>query len=512
MNKRLYLNFRSLTFIIIILLCSYPIFAKPTLQKLEIDSLNHIVFSFDQVPPYSVILDSSKIDLKIEFKNTFISNQVNTIDNRGIFQRINYSSKDSILIVNIKLKEKSGYTSLVEPYSQRIVLNIFNWANLQKSEDLFHTGLLALEDSLYNVAEKYLLQSTMLGNPKASAILSGIYSNQKKIHRADKYSEYGKSEVYYFPDIYNILANISKYKSDSVNFSKYKNEFQRITGKQFVPINFSSNLPSDTLSASEYHTMDSLISAYQSQLQSESSNGDLSRFNKIFDGNNTVKKDSIPQQRSSWNALPLWMKAIIGLIITFLVILVFQYFRWRNIQAKIKVEKLKEQAKKDAKQSAKQTQNPSSTSTIPSQMMSAYIQNEPPKPEATPPQQTPQPTPTSLDITEEKVKQLSGILENIKASKEEESQKKIKLSQPPLSAKLELALNLAEEQKRLKQEKVLQTSPDFYTTGEKLKTTAKKLGLEENTIEIKQAIANLINDKSKLQEMQSKLESKSPEK
>jgi len=73
-------------------------------------------------------------------------------------------------------------------------------------------------------------------------------------------------------------------------------------------------------------------------------------------------------------------------------------------------------------------------------------------------------------------------------------------------------LNLAEEQKRLKQEKVLQTSADLYTTGEKLKTTAKKLGLEENTIEIKQAIANLINDKSKLQEMQSKLESKSPEK
>jgi len=71
---------------------------------------------------------------------------------------------------------------------------------------------------------------------------------------------------------------------------------------------------------------------------------------------------------------------------------------------------------------------------------------------------------------------------------------------------------LAEEQKRLKQEKVLQTSADLYTTGEKLKTTAKKLGLEENTIEIKQAIANLINDKSKLQEMQSKLESKSPEK
>jgi len=122
------------------------------------------------------------------------------------------------------------------------------------------------------------------------------------------------------------------------------------------------------------------------------------------------------------------MKAIIGLIITFLVILVFQYFRWRNIQAKIKVEKLKEQAKKDAKticQSKHRT--PDSTSTIPSQMMSAYIQNEPPKPEAVPPQQTQQATPTPLDITEEKVKQLSGILENIKASKEEESQKKLSL-------------------------------------------------------------------------------------
>ena len=53
---------------------------------------------------------------------------------------------------------------------------------------------------------------------------------------------------------------------------------------------------------------------------------------------------------------------------------------------------------------------------------------------------------------------------------------------------------------------------DLSSSSDKLKSTAKKLGLEENTIEIKQAIENLINDKSKLAELQSKFDAHSQKK
>jgi hypothetical protein len=504
----------AISIALIFVLFTQSIFAKPILQKIEIGSLNNIICSFEQIPKYSIKLDSTKTNLTIEFKNTFISNQVSSIENQRIVQLINFSTNHSNLIFNIKLKEKSGYSSLIEPYSQRIIINLFNWSNLSKNEDLFHTGLLALEDTLYNTAEKYLYESTMLGNTKSAAILSMIYANQKKINRATKFSALGKYEAMYFPDINNILANIYKYKSDSINFLKYKNEFEKQTSKKLFPIFFSSNIPSDTLSNIENHILDSLIYFYQSQIQSNTANSDFSRFNKLFDSNYNEQADSSSKQSSSWNALPLWLKAIIGVIAAFLIVLIFQYFRWRNMQIKMKQSKQKEQAKQSNLKKTSPEVNEKKSPTVPPQILDAYLQNQPTTKESIPTEnQTSSPQPQeSLEITEEKVKQLSNILENIKSTKEEESQRKSKLTQPPLSAKLELALNLAEEQKRIKQNKIEMSQNDLSSSSDKLKSTAKKLGLEENTIEIKQAIENLINDKSKLAELQSKFDAHSQKK
>jgi len=116
-----------LFFVLTFLISASNISAKPILQKIEIYSLNHIICCFDQVPLYVSKLDSTKYSLTIEFKNTFISNQVSPIENRGIIQRLYFASKDSNLILSIQFKDKSGYTTLIEPYSQRIVINIFNW-------------------------------------------------------------------------------------------------------------------------------------------------------------------------------------------------------------------------------------------------------------------------------------------------------------------------------------------------------------------------------------------------
>ncbi len=503
--------FGFLFFLLTFLISANYIFAKPTLQKIQIDSLNHIICYFDQVPTYISRLDSTKYNLTIEFKNTFISNQVSPIENRGIIQRIYFASKDSNLILNIQFKEKQGYTTLIEPFSQRIIINVFNWLNLSKSDDLFNTGLLALEDSLYNVAENYLRESALLGNPKAAAILAMIYSNQRKINRTAKYSELGKFEAQYFPDINNILANIYKYKSDSLNFARYKNEFEKQTGKQFVQLYFASNIASDTLSMAEAKNLDSLIYYYQSQEKTDSANPEFSRFNKLFDSSYKANPTSPTAQKSKLSSFPLWLKAVIGVVVAFLIVLIYQYFRWRNLQLRVKQSKQKEQIKKENQQPTKASQQPTQSPTISPQMFATYMQNQATtqesKSDVIQSQSAPSPVST-FNITEEKVKQISDVLENIKATKEEKQQIKPKSVQPPLSAKLELALNLTEEQKRIKQQKIEETKLDLSATSDKLKSTAQKLGLEENTIEIKQAIANLITNKSKLEELQSKFESR----
>ena len=88
---------------LIFVLFTQSIFAKPILQKIEIDSLNNIICSFEQIPKYSIKLDSTKTNLTIEFKNTFISNQVSTIENQRIVKLINFSTKDSNLIIKRKI-------------------------------------------------------------------------------------------------------------------------------------------------------------------------------------------------------------------------------------------------------------------------------------------------------------------------------------------------------------------------------------------------------------------------
>lgn len=510
MMKILFHKSYILTFIIVCAISNNLLFAKPTLEKIEIDSSNHIFLYFEQIPKFTTSLDSSKTGLTVVFKNTFISNQANTIENSGIFQRIYYSKQDSNLILNIKLKEKSGYTTLIEPYSQRVVINLFNWTSLTKSEDLFHTALLALEDTLYDVSEKYLIQSSLLGNPKSAAILGLLYSNQKKINRASKFSEFGQFDATYFPDIYNILANIYKYRSDSINFEKYKTQFEKSTANPYVPISFLDNIPSDTLSETESKILDSLIYSYRLNFQSDTSNDEFTRFNKLFDSNYTPTEETTTAQKSSWNALPLWLRAIIGVFVAFLLVLIFQYFRWRNMQIKIKQSKQKEYVKRENKDNFSGNRQEKKSPAMSPQMIDTYVQNQSEAKETINSENQSKSNmqqDTSLVITEEKVKQLSNILENIKATKEEETLKKNKQSQPPLSAKLELALNLAEEQKRIKQNKIEMSLNEFISTTDKLKSTAQKLGLEENSIEIKQAIDNLINDKTKLQDLQSKFES-----
>jgi hypothetical protein len=258
----------------------------------------------------------------------------------------------------------------------------------------------------------------------------------------------------------------------------------------------------------EAKNLDSLIYYYQSQARTDSANPEFSRFNKLFDSSYKANTTSTDAQKSRLSSFPLWLKAVIGVVLAFVIVLISQYIRWRNIQTKVKQSKQKEQTKKENQPPTSAGQQSTKFPTVPPQIFSTYLQNQSTPQESTSDIQqniSKQTQESSFDITEEKVKQISDVLENIKATKEEQ-QIKPKFTQPPLSAKLELALNLAEEQKRIKQQKIEETKLDLTATSDKLKSTAQKLGLEENTIEIKQAIANLITDKSKLEELQSKFE------
>ncbi len=487
--------------IFFILVLNLELYSQRTiLNKIIVEGDSLITLHFDGNVKYNTELDSSKTHITLEFRDASLSNSVNNFQNLGNIKQIISKTRNNSIFVQVITNEQTGYTTFFDPITKQVYLYLFLWKELNEAEDLYHTGLLSLEEGLDSIATSYLSQSFQKGYLKASNIISINEFTMGRINRALKYSDIGEYYTGEFPQVLIIRSAVLKYRGDSVTAKALEDKYKQITGAEIQPLKIPKiRAVGDTLSIYEIHFIDSLYQVFM-QSPNDTLNPELSRFNRLFD-TNTKAQNEKELSESFYEGIPFWLQMTIGFVFAGIMLLLYFYFRWRTLQVKARMSKSRQKAiekSQTEKAKSKATKTKVPASTIKQKYSQDKSQNS-----------LQNPTPNNItQITPEKVNQIEAALQTIKQEKIKEQQDSILEKQTPKqhsNAKIELANNLMNEQKKIKQEKIQNIPTDLVSKSEKIKQIANELGLEENSLEIKKTVDNLLKDQSKIDKLTGKL-------
>ncbi len=482
-----------------------PSFAqKNSLIGISVPNDQTLLLQFDGRVKWSVILDSSKTNLSIEVPNCFISNTVNSISNIGIFTSIQTKVLKNSILIEIFTNQKIGYTTYFNPISNELNVFIVYWSNLSLGEDYFHTGLLAFEESLDSIGLDFMHKALKEGYYDAANIIALQEFANGKVNRALKYSDIGEYSTGSFPQVLAIKSAMLRMRGDTIFAKQLADKYFELTKKELPKLLVPKNrLQSDTLSISEIRFVDSLTQLLQnSQMQSTE---EFTQFNNLFDS--TKAKDSLTKtSHSLLDIFPWWVQVLISVIFAILMLILYLYFRWRMLQTKAKISKARNQSIKSSREATKVPKK----NIAPQKAAEKYQANENKEvANAKQPSGAIAPPDKPIAINQDKAKQMTDAINNIVAQKQSENTEAIqpKKSHKPSSAnaKIELAMNLINEQKKIKEAKLKNIPEELFNKTDKVKEIASKMGLEENTIEMKKAMEKATKDKSIIDKLSSKL-------
>lgn len=497
--------FASSIFILLFLTNFVPSFAQKTsLIEISVPNDRTLLLQFDGKINWSANLDSTKTNVTIEVPNCFISNTVNSLSNVGIFTSIQTKVLKNSILIDIFVNQRIGYTTYFNPISNELNVFIVNWGALSIGEDYFHTGLLAFEENLDSIGLDYMHKALKEGYYDAANIISLQEFATGKVNRALKYSDIGEYSPGNFPHVLAIKSLMLRMRGDTIIAKQLADKYFELTKKElptlFVPKN---RLQSDTLTLAEVKFVDSLSHLLQnSQMQSIE---EYTQFNNLFD--TTKAKDSLTKTSHSLiDIFPLWVQVLISIVFAGLMLLLYFYFRWRSLQTKAKISKARNQSIKTARDATKVPKK----NIAPQKAAEKYQANENKEvPNVKQPSEQSPFSEKSIAIDQEKAKLMTEAINNIVAQKQSENTEIIqpKKSQKSSSAnaKIELAMNLINEQKKIKEAKLKNIPAELLNKADKVKEIASKMGLEENTIEMKKAMENARKDKSIIDKLSSKL-------
>jgi len=152
-NKKLNRTLKHILYVFMIF-CIVPdsINAKD-IFSIDINPLNRAIIHFDTIPlKYSSNLSDDKKRIYINVGNYTFKDNIKQKSGLGIINDIYLTKSDSGTVVNIRTKEKRGYTIVNYPFSSRLAVEVFSWENLTKEEEAYRTALLAFEDGIYTEA------------------------------------------------------------------------------------------------------------------------------------------------------------------------------------------------------------------------------------------------------------------------------------------------------------------------------------------------------------------------
>lgn len=328
------------TFIIILLFFSSSVFSAELNDAISIDN-NTLLLRFNDRVSYSTSLSEDKKNISIELRNTknLIGKNSLRIDSE-LIKEIFLSTKNKSLFVNIILKANSGFNTFQLPYSNSIVVDVFDWNKVSSIEDKYRSGLFAYESSLYKQSINLFRESKEELNT-ARSMLGIVYLLEDSLEASFNQLTIAARNNSKIPDVYAALSQIYLEKGSFTKAKYFNNKFLNTlsikdTNYQYPKLIFTKeNI--DSLKLDEY------VDTTNIDLE-EVANND--RFSNLFDeeANRKETESSVKTQLENEDAFLSMKNFLKYLIIALLLLVLFivsLYFKWR----KTRVDKQNEEAK-----------------------------------------------------------------------------------------------------------------------------------------------------------------------
>ena len=511
MRKRNYI-----LFVLLILASLAEARALAIIHKIEINPLNRVVMSFNELPDQAFVkFSDDKRKITISIPGGDFGENVTDAHGKGIVQEVFVQLVDDTLIVSAILKEARGYTLTRLPYTKKIVLETFKWDQLEKDEDSYRLGLISLFDRIYPAAKDYLESAANMDNIEAKAQLGILLLRSGKTSEAEKYLSLSLKIADKTPDIYAALSQAYQIQGNSEEALKYARLFSEKTGMDTfdnletdlnIADNDNSGEPSSLL-----NTFDSAEEQKKDTVTTDSTDAEL------VQADSSMAESDSPDKTESKGLMPEWLSSILIYVIVFggimLVILVSSYLKWRKQKiSKIRSskgkkfdDKLKKAGKGLKSEKLKEMDRKGTTAT---QAANAYKKAA----EAAEQKKSEQikeeekkfgPPAGSNKLMSEKLDKIARELTKNRADIDDSSLKETPKN--PVNAKLQLALHLQEEQNRLKNKsKADFNSSGFTADSKKLAEIAEKLGIEKDKVNKEDKTPKISSDKESLSKLAEK--------
>jgi len=458
------------------------------IKKIVIEPLNriNIYFDSDKLQFNHYLSDDKKniniyIDDNLKFKDTLIKSE-------GIIENIIFNNNSNPKI-KITLKEKRGYNLLFLPTSNNLMIEIFQWDKLSTLEDKFRTSLLSFNNSITDIPIDDLQPLVKEKVSNVSSILGLIYFKKGLINTSEKLLNYSIFLNDNIPEVYAALYLINSIKGNFDLANQNKNHFFSKTALDTIyNVEYEINNINDEQEILKFSYIDSLLL--------ESNETSLTKKNQ-----DTIILKDFPTENKQDNAFNKLILYIVLIFSLFIISVISLYLKWRKnkINELIESKKIKIPGKK----------------AISNKITEVYKKNEPKKDDIKPNSNESNKT---FEINKAKEKEnilnvIKQVTEEIKQSeklkKEQENTEKFNQSYN-IPAKVEIALNIQEEQKKLRNKNLEELKTTVLPIDKsKLTEVSKKLGIEVGGLEIKKEIDKLLNDEKELQNLKSKFIDKS---
>lgn len=506
----------NITLLLFLILISMNANAAPVAERIAKGPGNRITIYFNQLPTYfSSVLSEDKRKISISILGAGVVDSARYMAGSGIIEDVYIKTIKGNIEISVTLNDQFGYTITELPYSKAFSIDFIKWNDILPAEDNYRLALLSINDKLYEVAEKYLRKAAIAGHPDAAALLGILQLKNGKFSLASENLKFALMNKSTILDAYPALSQILRLYNKNDKADELMRQFKNKSGVVNPgTINISFTEADDILEPPTFlDDIDFVLLEDSTASAIDTSNTDSlnNQFANLFSDDSTTKAQNDELMPS---LVPDWFVTVLIFGLAFIILLAlaigFLYNKWKKRQLKTlsKEENSFDKEFTTGKKIISSAQISKAYGTD-SKIIDKSTDDKKVIEKNDKNNDEPKPADKELPIEKSGEDKLFEILSKVennqftdtpKYTEKENVAKEMKL--PP---KLQLAIHLQEEQKRLKDESIDSMSKGkLPTDSKKLAEFAKKLGIEKGSIETKKALENLEADKKKMMKLSQK--------
>jgi hypothetical protein len=477
--------------------------------------LNRVYLFFNDIPEYNSELNDSKNKITILLSQTQINN-ISQLNSSGVVKSITpFSYPDSSKVIIELSSDGKGFTISPLPYSNALMLDVFDWDRLDQAQTDFRQALFAYESGL-ETTESELMNAIESGSSEAKVFLALHYLKKDQVQNANNLLFESFRDSLKIPDLYAGMAEILKIKGEDELSTEFANQFKMFTGKNNYP-NLAINYDSSKIQIPDYFYPNNEV-----DINLDTTNAEILT---TVDTLTASAKNSDKSILEEFGINPLYFIFVAIALVIVLSFLYWTYTKWKKDQinkikeiskTKFDEEVRKAKEKNDAKANElkrkreSSAKNPKANSNL---ISKTYGKSN--KDIELPDLKQKKVKPVDNVKEEKKTSEIEKFLETYIPAKKEMEKETENDSKPEdnyyeddsqsKSPNAELAMKLAGEKHKKKQEQLLKLTNQKKSESD-IDKTAKDLGLEKGTLETKSSINKLSEDDKRLKKLSNKFD------